>query len=75
MGRTKGCGWCFDGSTYRARRQVSSKSFRVLPTLEGIPGDMICERCLPTERAVALARDLVQDDLSGDEQPVDVQED
>ena len=74
QGRTR-CGWCFDGSTYRARRQVSAKSFRVLPSLAGLPGDMICERCLPSERTAALGRDLVHDDLSGDEQPVVVQQD
>ena len=58
-----------------SRSMYGPTDVHVLPTLEGIPGDMICERCLPTERAVALARDLVHDDLSGDEQPVDVQED
>ena len=59
------------GSTYRARRQVSAKSFRVLATLEGIPGELICDRCLKEERIAALERDLVHDDLSGDEQPID----
>ena len=70
IGRTRGCGWAFDGATYRARRNVSAKSFRVLTTLEGIPGELICDRCLREERIAALERDLVHDDLSGDEQPI-----
>ena len=65
------CGWAFDGSTYRARRQVSAKSFRVLTTLDGIPGLLICERCLPKERHAALAQDIVHDELSGDEHPIE----
>ena len=32
---------------------------------------MICERCLPKERAAALAKDIVHEDLSGDELPID----
>ena len=71
IGRTRGCGWAFDGATFRARRQVSAKSFRVLTSLEGIPGELICERCLKEERITALERDLVHNDLSGDEQPID----
>ena len=71
IGRARGCGWAFDGSTYRARRQVSSKSFRVLTTLDGIPGLLICERCLPKERRAALEQDIVHDELSGDEHPIE----
>ena len=56
---------------YRARRQVSAKSFRVFATLEGIPGELICDRCLAEEHIAALERDLVHDDLSGDGQPIE----
>ena len=38
--------------------------YRVVQTLTGLPGGMICERCLPTERAIAMN---LMDDLSGDE--------
>ena len=71
LGRARGCGWQFDGSTYRARRRVAAKSYRILTNLEGIPGDMICERCLPEEMHAAFARDLVHDSLSGDEHAID----
>ena len=71
IGRARGCGWQFDGATFRARRRVPAKSFRILPNLDGIPGDMICERCLPDQMAAAFARDLVHESLSGDEHPID----
>ena len=44
--------------------------FPSLATLEGIPGELICDRCLEEERIAALERDLVHDDLSGDERPI-----
>ena len=74
FGRAR-CGWTYDGPTARARRTVPANSYRTLPHLNGLPGDIICDRCLPTERAAALGRDLVHDEVSGDEQPVDVQDD
>ena len=63
------CGWCYDGPTDRSRRKVAASSYRILLNLDGIPGDMICDRCLPAERLVALNRDIVHDELSGDEVP------
>ena len=71
IGRALGCGWQFDGATTRARRRVAAKSYRILTSLEGIPGDMICERCLSDEMHAAFARDLVHDNLSGDEHAID----
>jgi hypothetical protein len=65
------CGWTFDGATYRARRRVSAKSFRVLQSLDGIPADVICERCLKAEHTAAVQRDIVHDELSGDEHPIE----
>ncbi len=58
------CGWRFAS----ARRPATGPAFRVIHTLVGLPGSMICERCMPTERAVALsiANDAVIE-LSGDE--------
>ena len=66
FGRAR-CGWCYDGPTYRARRPVAAKSYRTLENLDGIPGDMICERCLPNERLAAFNKDIIHDELSADE--------
>ncbi len=58
------CGWRFA----TARRVANAPAFRIIGTLVDLPGTMLCERCLPTERAVALSiagADVV--DLSGDE--------
>ena len=65
----------YRGSTHRARRQVAVGTYRVLHNLVGIPGDMICERCLPADKAAAHDKDLIHEGLSGDEQPVDLQND
>ena len=72
FGRAR-CDWCYDGPMYRARRKVAASSNRTLLNLDGIPGDMICERCLPTERLAAFNKDIIHDELSGDEQLMDVQ--
>ena len=71
FGRAR-CGWKFDGPTYRSRRQISAKSHRSLENLDDIPGDMICGSCLPQERLAALNKDIIHNDLSGDDQPVEV---
>jgi hypothetical protein len=71
IGRARGCGWQFDGATFRARRRIAAKSYRILTDLDGIPGDMICERCLPEEMHAAFAKDLVHESLSGDEHAID----
>jgi hypothetical protein len=58
------CGWRFA----TARRVANSPAFRIIGTLVDLPGTMLCERCMPTERAVALSiagADAL--DLSGDE--------
>ena len=55
------CGWRYAG----ARRRGSGLPYRFLHSLAGLPGTMICERCMPTERA--LARSTEHGDLSGDE--------
>ena len=44
------CGWPFA----TARRKGPGKPYRIVGSLVGIPGMMICDSCLPTERAVAL---------------------
>ncbi len=58
------CGWRFA----TARRSVNGPAFRVISSLVNLPGTMLCERCMPTERAVALGvshMDAIE--LSGDE--------
>ena len=60
------CGWRFAP----ARMKTAGLPYRFVPCLNGIPGTMLCERYLPTERAVALALggDVPLDiELSGDE--------
>ena len=61
------CGICISGPTFRARRRDSSKSYLPLASLDGIPGLLMCERCLTQEKAVALNRELVDAAISGDE--------
>ena len=62
------CGWTFKGDTARARRKDAAKrTFWELPDIVGIPGHLLCERCLPTEHAAALAIGIVHDELSADE--------
>ncbi len=58
------CGWRFS----TARRPAHGPAYRALVSLVNLPGSMLCERCLPTERAVALSvSDAAGADLSGDE--------
>jgi hypothetical protein len=58
------CGWRFA----TARRPLNGMAYRILHTLVNLPGSMICERCMPTERAIALSMSNADEiDLSGDE--------
>jgi hypothetical protein len=58
------CGWRFA----TARRVASGPAYRVIGSLIDLPGTMLCERCMPTERAVALSvADAGALDLSCDE--------
>lgn len=54
------CDWKFGG----ACRRGPGPLYRVVPNFASLPGGMICERCLPTERAIAMN---LMGDLSGDE--------
>ena len=56
------CGWPFS----RARKRGAGLPYRIANSLVGMPGAMMCERCLPTERAIAIGR--VNADMSADEQ-------
>ena len=48
------CGWSYRGPTFRARRRELSSAFRTMASIQDIPGCMVCDRCLPTERSLAL---------------------
>ena len=45
------CGWRFSG----ARKLGAGPPYRMVPTLANLPASMICELCLPTERALAVS--------------------
>jgi hypothetical protein len=58
------CGWRFA----TARRPPNGMAYRVIRSLANLPGSMICERCMPTERAIAISISNTDEcDLSGDE--------
>ena len=40
---------------------------------DDLPGDIISGSCLPHERLATPNKDIIHNDLSGDDQPVDVQ--
>lgn len=50
-----------------SHRRVTVKTYAPIRSLAGVPGILICERCLKSERKAALAKELIDADLSGDE--------
>ena len=56
------CGWPYA----RARKRGAGLPYRIVNSLVDMPGTMMCERCLPTERAIAIGRH--EADMSADEQ-------
>ena len=54
------CGWKLPGAGRRGPGLV----YCIVNCLTGPPGGMLCERCLPNERAIAIN---IMDELSGDE--------
>ena len=66
------CGICIT-TTFRAQphsrshRRVNVKTYTPICSLADIPGILLCERCLRTERTAALANELIDAALSGDE--------
>jgi hypothetical protein len=57
------CGW-----RYATARRRCGGGGRRLQSLAGLPGTMLCDRCLTTERAIAMAGHAV--DISGDEHDI-----
>ena len=55
------CGWPYA----RARARGTELPYRTIQNLIDIPGMLLCEKCLPTERAIAVGR--FEADLSADE--------
>ena len=56
------CGWPYS----RARKRGTGLPYRIANSLVDMPGTMMCERCLPTERAIAIGH--YDADMSVDEQ-------
>ena len=44
------CGWRY----FAARKKGSGSPHRIVDSIATLPGCMICERCMPTEPAVAM---------------------
>ena len=61
------CGIAVVGATHRARRQDNSQVYLPLDKFEDTPGILLCDRCLKLQRAIALERELIEADISGDE--------
>ena len=59
-GRTV-CGWPYA----RARARGPELPYRPIQSLVDMPGMLLCEKCLPSERAIAVGR--YEADLSADE--------
>ena len=55
------CDWLYA----RARARSPELPYRAVQNLVDIPGMLLCEKCLPTERAIAVGR--FEADLSADE--------
>ena len=56
------CGWPYS----KARTRGAGLPYRIVNSLVDMPDTMMCERCLPTERAIAIGR--YEADMSADEQ-------
>ena len=54
------CGWHYVNS-----KRANGTGYRLLHSLSNLPGSMLCERCLTTERAIAVGAHEAE--LSGDE--------
>ena len=55
------CGWKFTS----VRSRMPGPPYRFIASLTDMPGCMMCEECLPTERAISMAR--YEAELSGDD--------
>ena len=51
----------------QSHRRVSVKTYTPLSSIAGVPGLLLCKNCLRSERKAALANELVDAALSGDE--------
>ena len=60
------CGYEFRGLTYRNKKVYKTSCFRFFGSLKDIPGTIMCERCLPSERTLALTQDLIGAEMSAD---------
>ena len=51
----------------QSHRRVNIKTYAPIRSLAGVPGILLCERCLKAERNAALANELIDAALCGDE--------
>ena len=51
----------------QSHRRVNIKTYAPICSLAEVPGILLCERCLKTERKAALENELIDAALSGDE--------
>ena len=51
----------------RSHRRIDIKTYKPIASIDDIPGILICNRCLRNERVAALAKELTDAALSGDE--------
>ena len=71
------CGWTYRGEAHRTKPRASRsgrdvrRKYRILDDITDILGQMLCEHCLPPERATAFGMGIAIDDLSGDEEGSD----
>ena len=49
--RSTVCGWQF---ACARKQRGTGPAYRVVPNLRDLPGNILCDACLPTERAIAL---------------------
>ena len=61
--RSTVCGWPFAS----ARKKGPGPAYTIIPSLLGMPGFLMCENCLPTERSIAKRNSRQAHELSGDE--------
>ncbi len=51
----------------RSHRRIDIKTYKPIASIDDIPGILLCDRCLRKERVAALAKELTDAALSGDE--------
>ena len=61
------CGYEFRGPTYHNKKVYNTSCFRFFGSRKDILGAIMCDRCLPSERTLALTLDLLGAEMNADE--------